>query len=188
MSQVFFEDPQSASAKLEGSGYVRFQDAGSREEIRAIADSLNKELPQAKATEAKDLGEPVAEHPDDPALDAKVRVKAEGRGVRGGARCSGQILSDFSVVSDSFDRTFWELKLPENETSVRSVLDKVEFQCRYNWERHGSVLEFHDRDWFRKRAAQIPEARLEVWRRSVAKSGSLDIGELAEIAMLTADQ
>jgi hypothetical protein len=59
---------------------------------------------------------------------------------------------------------------------------------RYNWEKHGKALEFRDKEWYRKRAAQIPEAWIDGWRATLKKTGTLDIGDLAQMAALTTEQ
>jgi len=57
-----------------------------------------------------------------------------------------------------------------------------------NWEKHGDIIELHDRKWFRKAAWMIPDATIEHWRATVNKLGTLDIDSIAEIAALDSYQ
>lgn len=180
-------DPDSGYAKTNGEGFVRLEDASTPEEKHVIVVECSNKVMEAMAADAKDLGEPVTEHPDDAALSAKMKMKVEGRDFADNLSVLAKA-SSFAVVSDSFDKALWYLPLPQGETTVRAVLNGLESQCRYNWERHGVTLELRDRDWFRKRASQIPEAWVAGWRKTLQGSGSLDIDELSRIAALSHEQ
>jgi hypothetical protein len=132
----------------------------------------------------KDVGEPLTLHPDDPALSAKVKLEVDGSDLADVFAALAKA-SGLAVVSDSFER--WG-NFPAEEMSLRAVLDKLESDRRYNWEKHGSTLELHDRDWCKKRAALIPDAWLEAWRKALKKNGLLDLNELSQIALLTKEQ
>ena len=151
------------------------------------ADQINKDINTLLSSEAKDNSEPRVEHPDDFALSAKIKINAEGYKFAD-ILASLSESSGFAIVSDSFDAKFYGLNFPKDEIKVQKALDKIESVCKYNWERNNSILEFYDKDWFRKRAYQIPEAWLEVWRKSLKDKGILDINQLSQIAILTPEQ
>lgn len=134
-----------------------------------------------------DLGEPLNVHPEDPSLLKKVKLAAEGETFAdiliALAKASG-----LAVVSDNFTAQPVGGAFPDSETELKAILDKIESGCRYNWDKQANVLEFRDRDWFRKRAAQIPDAWLEKWRKEFIETGTLDIAHLSQISALSNEQ
>lgn len=179
-------DPDSAYAKANGSAFVQIQSASTPEERRIVARNSAQSVYDAIAADAKDVGEQPIEHPDDPALNVKVKMKT--------ARCLDDELSaladssDFAIVSDTFDRQLRFLNLPDGPVAVRSILDQVQSAYHCDWQRHGKTIELQDMDWFRKRAAQIPDAWIQDWRNALKKNGLLEIDKLAQMAMLTREQ
>ena len=172
-------DPGNNSANIS----ARFFNNGSHGATEWV--QYQKELNKIYESERIDMGESLAKHPEDPALCSKIKIKVEGDKSADVFAALAES-SDFAVVSDSFEVRLWNITFPL-ETEVRAVLDKLE-ECRYNWEKHGSTLELHSMDWFRKRDTLMPEAKLEAWRKSFKKHGTLDIDELAQIAMLRPEQ
>jgi len=184
-----FPDPDNEISKIAGRAAADEMDAGTREDKIAIMSKLDQDIRRAEADapKNKDLCEPLNEHSDDPALSVNVKMNAV-RISFADVLAELATSSSFAVVSDSFEDEFWNLSFSTGETKVRAVLDTLETVCRYNWEKHGSVIELHDRDWFRKRSAQIPEAWLESWRKALKANKLLDLGELSQIAQLTTEQ
>ncbi len=180
-SQMGMEDPDSDSAKL----WATMVDArlqGDKEEATRVSEQLAK----ASASTTGDMSEPMSSHDDDATLQRQVKLNAAddyGDTLRDLSESSG-----FAVVSDSFSSRLPGLSFADAKIRLQAALDKVATASRSNWERHSSTLEFHDRDWFRKRAAQIPEAWLEDWRKSLRDRGTLDIDQLAHIASLSPEQ
>ncbi len=180
---VGIEDPKSDLTELN----LKYNDAIHRNDTSEI-DRLASETTKVAKSEIIDLGEPLVEHSDDPDLSAKVKMNVEGHEFAS-ALASLAYSSGFSVVSDSFDKSYLNLTYHDDQVEIRAVLDRLESVCRYNWERHGSILELHDRDWYRKRAAQVPEAWLEAWRKAFKDKGKLDIDEISQMtAALTMEQ
>lgn len=131
-----------------------------------------------------------AKHPLDPALDVKIKliIQKDGTSLADFER-SLHDASEFAVVSDSFGSSGPGADWPsDKEITVRDALDKIERGYRYNWDRHASVLEFCDKNWYRKRAAQIPDEQLDVWQKTFEQTGTLDIDDLCDIAALSTDQ
>jgi len=183
-----FQDPESDLTKASGrlwyaDGTFGPDDKADQSEI----DRLKNARDRAIAANPMNLDEPLTEHPDDPILSAKVKMNVKGDDFADTV-CALAKSSGLAVVSDSFYGQIRGLSFPQDEIQVRAVLDKLESVCRYNWERHSSILELHDRDWFRKRSAQIPDAWLEAWRKAFKDNGLLDLSELSQMAMLTRDQ
>lgn len=180
MGASAFIDPESDLTRLQ----TKYMDAvlhdGDYEELAGEMTKAGKAL-------VVDMGEPLAIHADDPDLSAKVKMKVDGNDFANVLAALADS-SSFAVVSDSFNKSFWDLAFSRDDIAIRAALDRVESVCRYNWARHNSILEFNDRDWYRKRAAQIPDAWLETWRTALVNNGFLDINELAQIASLTPEQ
>jgi len=186
-SRCGFTDPDSEYGRLVGSSTLAMMEARTQEEMRATAKQFLDQRAQAQISDTTDLGEPLTEHPDDPTLSVKVKMEMKGD-LFSDALAAVASCSSFAVVSDSFAGKYNGLSFPHDETELRAVLDKLGSTCHYNWERHDSTLEFRDRDWFRKRAAQIPDAWLEGWRKAYKDKGFLEISELSQIASLTPEQ
>ena len=71
---------------------------------------------------------------------------------------------------------------------MKSNWNYIAQKCRYNWWNRSSIVEFRDRHWFRKRNAQIPQAWIDSWLDTFKNTGTLDIDDLAQIAVLTQEQ
>lgn len=135
-----------------------------------------------------DLGDPVTVHSDDAQLHRRVKLPVI---IQNEMSERLEILSDASklgVVSDCFGRHFPSFDSSTDEMELKDILDKLVLSYDYNWDKHGSILEFRDRHWFKKRGDQIPDAWIETWRQAVKKTGMLDLEDLADIAMLDQGQ
>ena len=91
-------------------------------------------------------------------------------------------------LADADERQYPEVGFAGGKMKVRGVLDRLESDCRDNWVRRDRMLEIHSRDWYRKRTAQIPDARLHAWREALMTKGTLSLEELSQIAALTPEQ
>lgn len=182
-------DPDSKLANLMGKAVVKSQDEN--RPIQDVMKDMQGEMMTALMSEIRkeEAGEASSEHPDDPALDEKVKMKPEGTGLHQ-VQQALQEASTFSVVSDSFGQAFGGVgKLDvAGEKPIKDVLKAVSDTMLYNWEKHGKMLEFRDKEWYRKRAAQIPQAWIDGWRNTLKNTGTLDIADLAQIAALTPEQ
>ena len=160
-----FMDPDSKLANLLGKAVIKSQDEG--RPIEEVMKDMQGEMMTAFMSEIKknEAGEASSEHPDDPALDEKVKMKPEGTALHQ-VQQALQEASTFSVVSDSFGRAFGGIGTLNvaGEKPIKDVLKTVSETMLYNWEKHGKVLEFRDKEWYRKRAAQIPQAWIDGWR------------------------
>ncbi len=181
-------DPNSDAAKLIGKAVIESEETG-RSMDEVMKDHATEFMDiMTKAVKADAGGEAVTEHADDPALDAK--VKLEPSRTLPDIEKSLAEASKYAVVSDYFPSLMpgQQASIPTTETPLKDVLDKIADGFTYNWDKHGSVIELRDRNWFKKRAAQLPEERLEAWRQELANTGTLDIDSLAQIAQLDQEQ
>ena len=189
-------DPESEAAKTIGA--VALQ---SEQENRDINEVLKEHIGEFTAAMTKEAavevgGEAVGDHPDDPALEAKVTLKPESVMLAHMEKTLAEE-SKFAVVSDSFGAVDMPVTahfspsgspIGQTEKTIRQALDDIEEAYIYNWDKHGSVIELRDRNWFKKRANEIPEAWLDGWRNELIKTGTLEIDTLSEIAQLTQEQ
>ena len=156
---------------------------------KTIETEVQKALPKDLESLKADYGEPEAQHAEDPALKTKVKLKPDGDRLADIQRALADA-GGFAVVSDSFGKNSdgGVMGFVKEENELGALLDKLSKQAYYNWDKRGMVIEFRDREWFRKRSAQIPEATLETWRQTLKKTGTLDLPELAQIARLEPEQ
>lgn len=185
---VPFMDPDSTMVKMIGKALIQSEEQG-----RSMQDVMKEMGPEMMATVMKEIkaevgGEAVVEHADDPALHEKITLEQPGSTLPDVEKALAEA-SKLAVVSDFFGgRGFPMGQVPAGESELKVVLDKIGDNYTYNWDKHGGVLELRDRNWFKKRAAQIPEAWLEAWRQELTKTGTIDIDGLAQIAALTQEQ
>lgn len=180
-----FIDPDSEIAKSIARDYMKVLDG---QPITAQQHGeMNSGHLQAVQEQKTDFSEPLIEHEDDPVLDVKVKLNIEGDGfddiLAAVAKASG-----FSLVSDSFRINNIGPDVKDQEATIKSILDSISSIYRYNWQRQDSVIEFRDRDWFSKRAAQIPESWMDPWRKSLIDKGVLDFDQVTQVAMLSYEQ
>lgn len=176
-----FVDPGSSVAQELGRAYARMLD-GERVDGQKL-----RELVLALEGQKTSFGEPITEHPDDPALAVKVKLKPMGNSFADLLRAVSKA-SGCAVVSDSFAIYNRGFEPVNADVVLKDALDKLSIQYRYNWDRQGSVLEFRDREWFRKRGYQVPESWLEPWRKSLKRTGTLTLDQLAQMSLLDDDQ
>lgn len=175
-------DPDSAVGRLIGKMLIKCQEGQAN--IDDIGKQMEADIQNAVISDTKnDYGEPELQHPDDPALKAKVKLTPDGNKLADVQKALADA-SSYAVISDSFGKTEGSYDFVKDENELGAVLDRLTKINMYNWDKKASILEFRDREWFNKRSAQIPEATLEGWRQTFKKTGTLDIDDLAEIARL----
>ena len=159
------------------------------EEGRPMSGAETQEIEALAGTETGELqtSEPQWGHGDDPALSRLVKVEADNAALDE-AQAALAEAAGLSVVSDSFASNDAAVSLPSDETPLRAVLGAIASKCWYNWGKRGSVIEFQDRDWIKKRAAQIPDSWLVGWRSAFETQGVMGVGTLAQIAVLAPEQ
>lgn len=181
-------NPDGKFAQALGKACVDFEDGkgGSFEEINL---GTTPEMVKAAASDVEsfDPGESPTEHPDDPALLKKIKIDAKSNLLKDVQSALAES-TGFAIVSDSFGNAKCLGSVRKDEAETKTLLDDITKSSYYNWDKYGSVIEFRDRYWFKKRSAQIPESWIEVWRQTFKKAGTLDISDLAQIAALTQEQ
>lgn len=174
-------------------------------------DAIREELVKASARMEKTEAdwepyfcvEPVVEHPDEPELHRKAKLKMEDPKppeVEGdlmdtsrqnfalAQKAIGEAF-DLDIVSDSFALSRANAAFAKDEErELLSALDAIAEPYFCNWERHGNTIEFRHRDWFKRRTSQIPDEWITRWRDSFKKRGTMSLDEYAQVCALEYDQ
>lgn len=166
------------------------------QENRPVGEVMREHESEGTAVMTREVnsqagGEPITEHPEDPSLAAKVKLAPETHEIFNVemdlAKASG-----LAVVSDYFPyremSNMSKQDPPSGEMDVKTALEKIGDCFIYNWDKRDGAIELRDRNWFRKRALQIPDAWLDKWRDELSTTGTIDIDSLAQIAQLTQEQ
>lgn len=183
-----FLDPQSKMANAVGTILVE-----SQEQKRSISDVMKDhigefmEAVKTATKEAAATGEPLTEHPDDPALKEEITIKADSAKLPDVELALAKE-AKMPVVSDYFGSIGPLSGAPSGKMEIRKALDTISETYNYNWDKHSEILEFRDRNWFRKRTHQIPESRIDVWRNEANSTGTIDLDSLSQIGQLTQEQ
>jgi len=180
-------DPESNFAKLIGKVLVECDEQN--KPINEVMQSHQSEFMTALMTDIK-KDQPVeekVERPDDPAFKTKVKYKAKSTELKDVEQALAEA-SNIAVVSDSFGMGITLGDVKEQDTELEKALDKIGDTYIYNWDKHADVIEFRDKNWFKKRAAQIPDEWIEGWKQELKSTSTLEIGSLSQIAVLTQEQ
>lgn len=183
-----FLDPQSKMAHAVGSILIE-----SQEQKRSVSEVMKDHLGEfmdAVKTATKDAaatGEPLIDNPDDPALKDEVTIKADSAKLPDVEMALAKE-AKLPIVSDYFGSIGPLSGVPSGKMEIRKALDTISDTYNYNWNKQAGIIEFRDRNWFRKRTHQIPESRIDVWRKEVNATGTVDLNSLSQIAQLTQEQ
>lgn len=184
---VNWADPSSKTAQ--GRADTELQ---AHEKDVSVRDVIQQKGPEDAllAEDAKSFGdlliqpETVVEHLDEPALHKKIKVEADGNKLID-YECALAKASDLAVVSDSFNVSPGAANVNKQDIELKEVLTRLSDGYRYDWDKHGPIIEFRSKDWFKKRTTQIPDEWVDQWRAHFKASGYLCIDDFAQIAALT---
>ena len=162
---------------------------------------------EANEIEPYFMYDPVVDHPDDPDLHKEITLTGseedykafkeqdKAAGGRTHMRLFYQLLLEaiadaagMSVVSDSYNVLLPGRLSLSGKRELVTILDEFAEAQKCNWEKHGSILEFRRRDWFRRRASQIPDEWLKPWRDEIERNGILSLDSYARMVALTQEQ
>ncbi|MCE5313808.1 MAG: hypothetical protein ABFD49_08905 [Armatimonadota bacterium] len=171
-----------------------------------LADALNGDLDPtqsgwsftifSKELESGDFGEEKVEHkekyaelekeisPAGPNDDKnEIRYKSKEEVIARIAEMTGM-----NVISDYLGESGFDYASSTKTITFNTFIDGFAKTFDCNWWKSGSVLEFRDRYWFKKRSKQIPEEYLEKWRKFYKLTGTLNIDNLSEMATLAGEE
>jgi len=180
-------DTESPMSKAMGEALVKSQEENRplgevmRESGSGFRDMMTRMMSE------RDTGEPKTEHAQDPDLDKKIKIKPEAQYMAEIQKAVSEA-AEIAMISDSFGKEPLRTPLPTEETELTKLLDAIADGYYYNWEHKTPVIEWRDREWYRRLFAMIPDEWLERWRESFKTRGYLEIGEVAEMAALSVEQ
>jgi hypothetical protein len=133
--------------------------------------------------------EPQADVADEPDLHKKIKVTLENKYEIELVDYQAAIekASGLSVVSDSYRRIEGGAAIG-SEAELKDILSEIGKGYRYNWDKHGHVIELKSKEWFKRRTTQVPDDWVEQWRANLKKIGYVSIDDYSQIASLTTDQ
>lgn len=143
-----------------------------------------------RAQEEMEGCEPVAEHPDEPWLHTKIKLaldKNDPNSLQNALQSMAKA-SGCNVISDSFNLTNVVGSMSDSEQEVGKTLTTICDNYGYNWNKHGSIFEFRDRNWFKRRRTQIPDEWMERWKKNFKDNGEAVLSDIAQMASLPFEQ
>lgn len=131
---------------------------------------------------------------DDPALQRQIEFKPDPESSSkdasfisksDGLLASLSEASGMSVVADALGESTHLMDFapkPNERMKLIDALKGIALARSSNWWSN-QVLEFRDLQWFAKRKHQIPEAYMEKWRQKLKATSTLELDDLAEVAL-----
>jgi hypothetical protein len=149
-------------------------------------------MEETKTLEKYSMIEPQPEVADESGLHKKFKIVPEHKPNQWPqlVDCQAALAetSGLSLVSDSYKSTWGYAPITEDEKELKDFLKCLGESYRYNWDKHGSILEMRSKDWFKRRATQIPDEWIEKWKADMKKVGYLPLEDEAQICALTTPQ
>lgn len=91
------------------------------------------------------------------------------------------------IVSDTVSLSM-NAKIPTDKKTAQELIDTIASGYLLNWSRNDEIIEFKDRQWLKKRSAQIPQAWIDKWKNELISTGTMSLDTLCEIASITREQ
>ncbi len=176
-------DPSSQVAKALGKAIVALKDGKSRDEV---ANDLQRDL----AAAAKSNGgqtEMTRDTGSDPALLRRITLFTE-QTVATYPMVLKAIASTtgLNIISDYFPGS--PASIEGGEKTLGEYLELVRKLFGANWEKARNVIRFRDREWFRKRAWEVPQVWIDYWIARGDLNDGLQLQDLVQIACLRDEQ
>jgi len=172
-------DPKSPAGNLIGKALMRMQMGMSPEQIEPLMQA-----DMAKALAEQNGGEKIV-YPDDPALDTEVKLDITAPLTLPDLIEKLAKKTDFQYISDHFSHS--PIKPNPTEGKLSEVLKGIAILYQKNISKKGSLMLFEDREWYVKRAWEVPESLLEKWRTAV-KENTITFYDILDMASLSDDQ
>lgn len=181
-------DPDSIFGKQTGRTMAYIMNGGDPEEAVKM---FRVEKNEIEDLADQDFGEARVKHEDDPEMEREIELPANNLKEKDSntreykkpwdlmlalAKASG-----CSVVSDYLGGGGVAVDLPAKTKLIHAVQPME--SDNFNWWRHGNVLEFRDRYWYRKRSLQIPEEYVGRWR-DIYENGTIGIADVVEMSTM----
>lgn len=176
-------DPASPMGRALGAAIVSLQGGASKD---TVGQQLQADMKEAVAAEklAQDSKRDIT---SDPALRAQLKLFDEPTiapltlTLSNVAKKTG-----LNVISDYFPGD-----LPNMSSTSKTLgehLEAVSAAYGSSWEKAGNTLRFRDREWYKKRAREVPQVWIEYWTARGKINGGLQLQDLVEVANLLDEQ
>jgi hypothetical protein len=97
------------------------------------------------------------------------------------------LASGLDVVADSFVRARIEPKLLTAQTTPAKLLELLERELEYDWEKEGKLLRLRSKRWHWDRPAEVPDRLLQPWQTRVARTNAPSLDEISDLAAALTD-
>jgi len=176
-------DPSAPFARALGRAIVRLKSGQSRQDV---GEQLQREV-EAAAQAAMTDDAPSRDISSDPALAKPVKIFDVSS--NSPLTETLKVLSErtgMNIVSDYFIAK--PPSLPGGTMTLGRCLESIRLAYGSNWTKAGSTLRFQDKEWFRKRAREIPAVWLNYWTSRGRANEGLNLDDLVQIANLRDEQ
>jgi len=176
-------DPKSPAADLIGKAAMRMQMGMSPEQMEPL---IQAEFAKAfaKALAEQNGGEEIV-LPDDPALNIEIKLDVAKPLALPDLLEKLAEKTDFQYISDHFSHV--PINPNPTQGKLSDILKGIALLYQKNISKKGSLILLEDRQWYMKRAWEVPEALLEKWRTAI-KEGRLTFFDIVDMASLSDDQ
>lgn len=176
-------DPASPMAKALGRAIVSLQGGASKD---AVGKQLKTELEMVVTS-----GEQTAKSSRDTSSDPSLRTVIELFDVDTKASLPMTLKalaekSKLNVISDYFPDV--APVIAGGERSLGDQLEAISAAYGTNWTKNGSMIQFRDKEWYKKRSWEVPEEWMVYWIARGKQSDGLQFGEMLQIGCLRDEQ
>ncbi|MCE5197931.1 MAG: hypothetical protein ABFD54_18000 [Armatimonadota bacterium] len=172
-------DPSSSMAKALGRAIVNLQTGLSKDEV---ANRLQKDLAEASTAPSAAAKDP-ASTSTDPAIATQIALfNTDTIAPLPTVLKSLAAKTGMNVISDYFPSK--PATITGGVKSLGKQLEVIRSAYGSTCEKTGRILKFRDKEWFSKRAWEIPQVWLDYWAVSAKQNNGLPISDLVQIAKL----
>ena len=155
-----------------------------------VLKNMESEIKDVDVYEMIDISEQSVEHLNDPALLKEIQIKNKYDKLWEYLSALSKE-ANINIVSDSFG--ILEVPphpkiIPSQKAAIQEYLDSIASRFSTNWENNNDIIEYRNKEWYKKCAALIPEEVINRWKDNLKSTGTLDFNDLSQIAMLEGNQ
>ena len=176
-------DPSSATAKALGKAIVSLKSGMSKDQV-----GKHLETDMAAALQEKKVSsEASRDISSDPYL--KTKVKLFDVATNSPLTMTLKNLAEktkLDIISDYYPSA--PLTVAAGEKTLGETLESIRTIYGSNWTKTGNLLRFTDKDWFKKRAWEIPQVWLNYWKAEGKANNGLQLWDLVQIGCLRDEQ
>ncbi|MGQ9456164.1 MAG: hypothetical protein ACUVRS_01535 [Armatimonadota bacterium] len=175
-------DPSSQIARALGTAIVSLKSGVAKDEV---ARQLQSDL--ISTTKSEEKKSPDRDITSDPALRRRIILYSVPTVTT--YQAALQLLAEktgFNIVSDYFISR--PVSIEGGEKTIGEYLEMIRNLFGANWEKSGDTIRFRDKEWFRKRAWEVPQVWIDYWIARGDMNDGLQFQDLVQIARLRDEQ